>query len=160
MNDSRINLLGAGVVIAAGFAWAAGSLYSQRAPLPRSPLLSSGVQMIAGGALLLLTAAFTGEIARFSWTRVSGISVIALLYLIVFGAIVAFTAYSWLLRVVEPARAATYAYVNPVVAVILGWAVAHEPISWRMAIGAGVIVASVAMITKDEKRDGKRWQEG
>lgn len=147
ISGGEVDLFGAALVIGAAFAWAAGSIYSLRAPVHSSPLLASGMQMLAGGALLMFTSLLAGEWTSFDLSKVSAVSAGALLYLIVFGSIIAFTAYSWLLRVTTPARAATYAYVNPVVAVLLGWAMASEALSWRMLTGAGVIVAAVALIT-------------
>lgn len=141
--------VGAGVVIAAAFTWASGSLYSMRRPVQSSPVMAAGLQMIAGGALLLIVALLTGEFAKVDLRNASWASLGALAYLIVFGSIVAFTAYSWLLRKVAPARAATYAYVNPVVAVLLGWLVAGEPLTQRMVLAAVVIVGSVALITEN-----------
>lgn len=139
-------LIGASVVIAAAFAWAVGSIYSLQAKFPASPLLTAGMQMLVGGALLTLAGTFSGEWASLDSSRVSALSIGAFLYLIVFGSIVAFTAYSWLLRAVSPARASTYAYVNPAVAVLLGWALADEAISFRTLIAAAIIVASVMLI--------------
>lgn len=152
--------LGVIAVIAAAFSWALGSIYSLRAPFPESPFLTSGMQMLAGGALLSLLGLFSGEWARVDVGRASALSIGAFLYLIVFGSIIAFTAYSWLLRVATPARAATYAYVNPVVAVLLGWALAGESLTPRMLLGAGIIVASVALLTSEGRHDnGKTMEE-
>ncbi len=160
-NDGTGNgaLLGVGVVLAAAFSWASGSLYSLRAPLPESPLLTSGMQMLAGGALLTLAGTFSGEWALIDVSRISAVSIGAFLYLVFFGSIIAFTAYSWLLRVTTPARAATYAYVNPVVAVVLGWALAGEPLTARMLLGAGVIVASVVLLTSHAKHGDREMAE-
>jgi drug/metabolite transporter (DMT)-like permease len=97
--------------------------------------------------LLLLTALGAGDFGRLSLARASWISIAALVYLTLFGSLVAFTAYGWLLRNVTTARAATYAYVNPVVAVLLGWLFANEPLTLRVGLAAGVIVVSVALIT-------------
>jgi len=141
-----IDVFGAGAVVAAALAWAGGSLYSLHAPTPRSPALASGMYMLAGGAMMLLVGVITGEWARLYLASVSMRSMLALLYLIIFGSLIAFTAYSWLLRVVTPARAATYAYVNPVVAVLLGWAIAGEQVTSRMLLASAVIVASVMLI--------------
>lgn len=145
--------LGAGAVIGATLAWAAGSLYSLRADLPASAILSAGMQMIAGGAFLTIAATLTGEWSRLDLGSASTISVGAFLYLVVFGSIVAFTAYSWLLQNVSPAKASTYAYVNPVVAVALGWAIAGEAVTTRTLLATAVIVSSVALITL-HKQDG------
>lgn len=138
------------VVLSASVSWAIGSLYSVGAALPSSPLLGAGMQMIAGGALLSVAGTILGEWKTLNLSGVSAVSLAAFLYLIVFGALVAFTAYSWLLRVATPARASTYAYVNPLVAVILGWAVAGEALTSRMMLAAGVIVASVVLISSQK----------
>lgn len=152
-SSNEVDLLGAAAVIGAALAWAAGSLYSVRAPAPRSPLLASGMQMLAGGALVLTASVLAGEWQRFDVRDVSLRSFGALVYLLVFGSLVGFTAYSWLLRVASPARVATYAYVNPVVAVVLGWWLADEPLGARTLLAAAVIVASVVLITSYGKHD-------
>jgi drug/metabolite transporter (DMT)-like permease len=139
-------LLATFVVMGACVSWAVGSLYSVRAPLPASPLLSAGLQMLAGGALLGAAGTLSGEWKAFNFGAVSAVSAWAFLYLIVCGSLVAFTAYSWLLRVVTPARAATYAYVNPLVAVFLGWALAGEELTARTVLAAAIITASVVVI--------------
>jgi drug/metabolite transporter (DMT)-like permease len=144
---SGIDLAGAAVVLVASLSWAYGSLYGQRAKLPASPLLSTGLQMLCGGGLLLLAGVLTGEPAHFSPAAVSAKSLLALAYLIVFGAIVAFTAYVWLLKVAPPVLVSTYAYVNPLVAVFLGWGLAGEPISRGTLIAAAVILTGVALIS-------------
>ena len=153
--STTMSLLGAGAVIIATMSWAGGSVYSIHRPVQASAPLASGMQMLSGGACLLLLGLFTGEFSRLDLKQASWLSLGALLYLIVFGSIVAFTAYSYLLRNVSPARAATYAYVNPVVAVLLGWALANEPVTPRMVIAAAVIVASVVLITTYGKERGK-----
>jgi drug/metabolite transporter (DMT)-like permease len=147
VTGSSISLVGVVVVIFAAFAWAAGSVYSSRRPIKASTSMSSGMQMLAGGGLLLLLALVSGDFQRLSFASASWVSIGAFCYLIVFGSLVGFTAYSWLLRNVSPARAATYAYVNPVVAVLLGWLLAGEPITFRMLIAAAIIVCSVILIT-------------
>jgi drug/metabolite transporter (DMT)-like permease len=147
-----VNILGACVVMGAAFSWAAGSIYSLRAQRPRSPWLFSGMQMLAGGALLIIASAVTGEWSRFDASKISARSMVAFVYLILFGSVVAFTAYSWLLQAVAPARAATYAYVNPVVAVILGWALGGERLTLRTIVAAIVIVSAVALITSYGKK--------
>jgi drug/metabolite transporter (DMT)-like permease len=146
-SGGMMSLIGAGVVVASAMSWAGGSVYSIHRPVQTSAPLASGMQMLAGGTLLLLMGLFTGEFSGLDLKQASWLSLGALLYLTVFGSIVAFTAYSFLLRNVSPARAATYAYVNPVVAVLLGWAIASEPITLRTVIAAAVIVTSVVLIT-------------
>ena len=144
---SGIDPVGAAVLVLASLSWAWGSLYGQRAPFPDSPLAATGMQMLGGGALLMVASALTGEPARFALSEVSLRSALAVGYLIVFGAIVAFPAYVWLMRVAPPVLVSTYAYVNPVVAVLLGWAFANEPLTAATLISAAVILAGVALIT-------------
>jgi drug/metabolite transporter (DMT)-like permease len=144
-------LEGALVVLVAAIAWAAGSLYSRRAVLP-APLLATGMQMLTGGALLLLAGIVAGEPAGLDPTAFSTRSVLALAYLIVFGSLISYSAYVWLLRVTAPALASTYAYVNPVVAVILGWLLAGERMNARVVVASGVIVGGVALITTTRGR--------
>ena len=122
--STNIDLVAAAAVVLASLSWAWGSLYGQRAPLPESPLAATGMQMLGGGTLLAIVSTLTGEPARFALSEVSLKSALSVGYLTVFGAIVAFTAYVWLLRVAPPVLVSTYAYVNPVVAVLLGWAFA------------------------------------
>jgi drug/metabolite transporter (DMT)-like permease len=140
-------LFGMILVIAAGLCWATGSIYGVRAPASKSPILASGMQLLAGGSSLLLVGTLMGEWTGFEISVVSRNSWFALAYLLVFGSLIAFTAYSWLLKNARPAMVATYAYVNPVVAVILGWAIAGESFTGRTLLGAGVIVGSVVLIT-------------
>ncbi|HZF38622.1 MAG TPA: EamA family transporter, partial [Blastocatellia bacterium] len=140
-------------VIAAALCWATGSIYGVRAPAPKSPILASGMQMLAGGSALLLAGTLMGEWTGFELTRVSLNSCLALAYLLIFGSLIAFTAYSWLLKNSRPAMVATYAYVNPVIAVILGWAIAGESFTGRMLLGAGVIVGSVVLITSQNSEE-------
>jgi drug/metabolite transporter (DMT)-like permease len=108
------------------------------------------MEMLIGGALFFPLSAATGEWAKFSLAAVSLKSALALLYLIVFGAIVAFTAYVYLLKNTTPARASTYAYVNPVIAVLLGWAFGGEAVTGRVVLAAAAIIAAVAVITRQQ----------
>jgi len=149
---SRAQLGGVVLVLAAAFSWAAGSIYGLRAAVPQSAVLASGLQMLAGGSLLLVLGTLTGEWRGFDPGRVALASWLGWGYLVVFGSLVAFTAYSWLLKHAPPARVATYAYVNPVVAVLLGWAVAGETLTAQMLAGAAVIVGSVVLITTQQKK--------
>lgn len=147
VGSSTMSLIGAGFVILSTLSWATGSIYSNRRPIQATTSVASGMQMIAGGSLLLLFGTFAGDFKQLSIGRASWLSLGSLIYLTLFGSLVAFTAYSWLLRNVTPARAATYAYVNPVVAVLLGWLIASEPLTPRMLIAATIIVGSVVLIT-------------
>jgi len=142
-----LDLFGVAVVLFAALSWSAGSLYSRRARLPADPIQGIGMEMLVGGGLLLLAAVIRGEWGQVEMGSVSLRSGLSFLYLVVFGSMVAFTAYLWLLRHTTPARAATYAYINPVVAVLLGWALAGEPLTAQTLLSAAVIVAGVAVIT-------------
>ncbi len=151
--------LGVVAVLIASLSWAWGSLRGQRAALPDSPFLGTAMQMLGGGLLLLLASVLTGEPARVSLAAISARSLLSLAYLVVFGALIAFTAYVWLLRVASPVLVSTYAYVNPVVAVFLGWALAGEPITRGTLVAAAVILAGVALISsaqggKGEEKEG------
>ena len=147
-----IDPLGAGLVMLGSVSWAAGSIYSRGAKLPPSPFMATATEMLAGGFFLLIAATLRGEWAGMDAGAFSSESLLALAYLIVFGSLVGFTAYIWLLGVSTPSRVSTYAYVNPVVAVFLGWALAGEPITSRVLVAAAIIVAAVAVITTG-KRD-------
>ena len=147
INASSISLIAAVVILFAAFAWAAGSVYASRYPIKTSTSMASGMQMLGGGSLLFLFGLIVGDAQRLNLGAASWLSIGAFFYLLVFGSLVGFTAYSWLLRNVSPARAATYAYVNPVVAVLLGWWLVNEPLTLRMVIAAAIIIGSVALIT-------------
>jgi drug/metabolite transporter (DMT)-like permease len=138
--------VGAAVLLLASLGWAWGSLYGRRAPIPGSTLLTTGMQMLWGGAMLVAAGLLTGEPARLTLAAVSVKSLLALGYLVVAG-LVAFTCYAWLLSHASPVLASTHAYVNPVVAVLLGGAFAGEPLTAAMLGAAAVIVAGVALIT-------------
>jgi drug/metabolite transporter (DMT)-like permease len=127
--------------------WAAGSLYSRTAPHPDSPRVAAAMQLLAGGALLIVAGFLTGEGRRFDPAGVSLRSALSIAYLSLLGSVVAFTAYIWLLKVTTAARVSTYAYVNPVVALFLGWAFGAEPLTARTLIAALVIVVAVIVIT-------------
>jgi drug/metabolite transporter (DMT)-like permease len=157
-SGDRIDPFGAALVLLAALSWAAGSLVSRYAKLPASALLGTAMEMLAGGALLLLAGAIVGEWRDFAPEAVSARSVGALVYLIVFGSLVGFTAYIWLLRASTPALVSTYAYVNPVVAVFLGWALAGETLSPRTLVAAAVIILAVALITTHQTRAALRTQ--
>jgi drug/metabolite transporter (DMT)-like permease len=142
-----INPVGAAVILAGSVSWAAGTIYTKRVGKPRSALLGTGTQMVCGGVVLLGLAFALGEHTRFDPGNASVRSLAAVLYLTLIASVVAFTAYTWLIRVTTPARLGTYAYVNPVIAVFLGWAFAAEPLTVRTMIAAAIIVVAVAVIT-------------
>jgi drug/metabolite transporter (DMT)-like permease len=153
LGEHHVNLIGVAMLLLAALSWAVGSLYARRAPLPAAPLLGTGMEMIAGGVLLLLASGAKGEWVQVDLASVSLRSWLALAYLTLLGSIVAFTAYTWLLRVSTPARVATYAYVNPIVAVVLGWAVIGEALTRQTLLAAAVIVLAVVVITTGRARD-------
>ena len=139
--------LGIFILFLAPLGWAHGSIYSvQRAKLPHSPLTASGFQMLAGAAVTGIESLIAGEPAQFNPAAVSSESLIAVVYLILFGSMVAYTAYAWLLRNAPLSLVGTYAYVNPVVAVALGTVFLHEAISARTVFAAAVIIVAVAII--------------
>jgi drug/metabolite transporter (DMT)-like permease len=145
--DVTIRPLGAVVLTLACLWWSIGSVYSRHAPLPKSPLLTTAMEMLAGGAVLLIFGACAGEFGKLHLSQVSLKSAASLAYLTVFGSLIAFSAYVWLLQVSTPARVGTYAYVNPIVAVFLGWLLASEPLTARMLVAAAIIVMGVVIIT-------------
>lgn len=143
---SSVDPLGAMVLQLTAISWAAGALYWRQADLPASVVEATGLQMLAGGVLLLLAGALRGELSGFSLAAVTLRSWVAYIYLIVFGGIIGMTAFLWLMRVATPARASTYAYVNPVVAVVLGWAYAGETLTPRTLAAAAIVIAGVALV--------------
>jgi drug/metabolite transporter (DMT)-like permease len=153
VGGDRVDPFGAGLVLMGSLAWAAGSIYSRGAALPKSAFLATGMEMMWGGVWLVLAATVLGEWGSVDPAVFTTRSVLAFLYLVVFGSLIGFTAYIWLLGVTTPARVSTYAYVNPVVAVLLGWALLDEPLGARVLGAAAIIVAAVAVITM-----GKRAQ--
>jgi drug/metabolite transporter (DMT)-like permease len=141
-------LVGGLVVLGGSLSWAAGSVFARTARMPASPRMSTAVQMLTGGVLLFVAGAAAGEWAEFDPAAVSARSALALAYLIVFGAIVAYSAYIWLLGVTTAARVSTYAYVNPVVALFLGWWLAGEPLTTRTGIAAAIILSAVVALNR------------
>ena len=147
MSASHVDVFSGAIVVFGAFLWANGSLYSRSAKLPSSQLLTTAMEMIAGGLLLLVTSAVTGEWTRIRLDQVSLRSLFSWIYLIIFGALIAFTSYIWLLKVTTPARVSTYAYVNPIVAMFLGWTLANETLTHQNILAAIIILTSVIAIT-------------
>ncbi|HUQ82333.1 MAG TPA: EamA family transporter [Gemmatimonadaceae bacterium] len=143
---SGAHLLGVAALALAALTWSAGGLYSRRAALPASAARATGMQMLAGAVLSLLVGVSLGEHHELSLAAITPASLVAIGYLVVAGALVGFSAYLWLMRVSTPSRVATHAYVNPVVAVLLGWAVLGETFTARTAVAMGVIVVAVVLI--------------
>ena len=134
------------VLVAGSLCWAAGSILSRHLVLPRSPLIGTSIYLIAGGVMVFPLSLALGEGRNFDVRQISLRSGLSVLYLAMFGSILGFTAYTYLLRHVQPARVATYAYINPVIAVILGWLFLHEPITGRMVVAAAIILGAVVMV--------------
>jgi drug/metabolite transporter (DMT)-like permease len=134
-------------VLAASLFWAVGSVYGKTAVLPTSPLLTTGIEMLAGGAVQLVVAFMIGEFDRFSFAMLSARSVFAWVYLTIVGTL-AFVAYAWLLRVAPLPLVATYSYVNPLVAIILGHLLGKEVISARVLLATGLIVGSLGLVSR------------
>ena len=153
LGGERFSLTACVVLVGGTFCWASGSLYSRGSRMPASPVMATAVTLIGGGACLAALGLVAGELGRFDPSGVSTRSVVAVLYNFVFGSIVGFTAYLWLLRKTTIARVSTYAYVNPIVAVLLGWALAGEALTPRVFVAAAVIVAAVALIIRHGGED-------
>src|SRR6266568_3207366 len=145
-NDGRHPAIGMSILLVSSFIWSAGSLYSRTTKHAASPFLTAAQQMLCGGLLLLFAGVVTGETRRFHPNSMSILSVASFVYLVIIGAVVGYTAYIWLLRHCDPAKVATYAYVNPIVAVVLGAAFAGETLSRRALVAASLIIGSVAMV--------------
>src|SRR6516164_901228 len=155
-----IDTAGACALIVAAISWSLASALTRRLPLPAAKTMSSGAQMLSGGVLLMLTAALLGEFRGFHVDTVSRGAWLALAYLIVLGSIVAFTAYVWLLHYESPTRVGTYAYVNPVVAVLVGYFLGGEALGPRMIVGTVLVLVSVVVITTTpaKKSETDRWR--
>ncbi len=144
--SERVDPRGEAVLVVASFAWACGSLYSKHGGMPSSPMLGVAMQCFTGGVILLLAAWFTGEFHALHWAAISRRSWIALGYLIVFGSGIGLSAYIYILQNSTPARVGTYAFVNPVVALFLGWLIVGEAITLRTVLAAAVILTAVILV--------------
>ncbi len=143
----EVNPIGLAILIVASLSWSIGSLYSRRAALPANALLSTSMEMLMGGVLMMGAGLLLGQGGQIQLDHISFISIASLAYLVIFGSLIGFTAYVWLLKVTTPARVSTYAFVNPVVAVFLGWMLAGEELSPRILIAAAIIILAVMLIT-------------
>lgn len=151
--NGNVNFTGAVVLLFASLSWAAGSLYTKHAPRASGGLVGAATQMICGGLSLAVVGSLAGEFASFDPAHVSTRSLLGMLYLITFGSLVGFTAYVYLLNHTTAAKASTYAYVNPVVAVFLGWMIGHESVTLRTLAATAIILSGVAIITVARDRD-------
>jgi drug/metabolite transporter (DMT)-like permease len=149
--NGDVSLIGAVVLILGSLSWAIGSFWSRDAELPKSGLLTTGIEMLGGGVLLIIVGALSGELSHFDVHHISRASAVGLGYLITFGSLLGFTSYIWLLDKVSAAHLGTYAYVNPLVAVVLGWAIAGERLSIRTGVAAAIVICGVALITTARK---------
>lgn len=145
-----VSVAGLLLLVLAAASWATGSVLSGRIDLPADPLRSTGLQMLFGGAVMLVAGLAAGELGGVRWDAFSAESLGAFAYLVLVGSLIAFTAYVWLLQHAPVSQVATYAYVNPVIAVFLGWVVLGERVGVLTLVGAAVIVASVASIVRRE----------
>ena len=148
MGASDVQPLAALVLLFGSLSWSAATVFGKRVSVPPVPPLASAIQLFGGGLSLMIVSAIAGELGRVQPADFSLRAVLAVWYLIIFGSIIAFSAYSWLLRVASPTKISTYAYVNPIVAMFLGWAVAGEEMSVRVLVAAAVVLAGVALITR------------
>ena len=142
----QFDTFGITLLLIAPVLWSLGSIYARGADMPKSTLMSTGMQMLAGSVALFIVSVATGELNGFSFGQVSLRSWEGLLYLITFGSLVGFVAYGWLLHNAPVSLFSTYAYVNPVVAVFLGWLFAHEELNARIAVASVIIIGSVVFI--------------
>jgi drug/metabolite transporter (DMT)-like permease len=151
--SERVNPVGAAVLVIASLAWACGSLYSKHGGMPSSPMLGVAMQSFAGGVILLLVALFAGEFRALHLGAVSLRSWLALGYLVVFGSGIGFSAYIYILQKSTAARVATYAFVNPVIALFLGWLIAGETITLRTVMAAAIILTAVILVITAPHRE-------
>jgi drug/metabolite transporter (DMT)-like permease len=160
LGESPIDTAGACALIVAAMSWSVASALTRKLPLPAAKAMRSGAQMLAGGVLLTLSAALLGEFRGFHFEAVSRGAWFALAYLIVAGSIIAFTAYVWLIHHESPTRVGTYAYVNPVVAVVLGYFLGGETVGPRTMVGTVLVLVSVVVITTTpaKKRETIGWR--
>jgi drug/metabolite transporter (DMT)-like permease len=145
-----LSLLGLAAVLLGSLSWAAGVVISPKLKLPTDALARTAVPLVCGAVMLLATAGATGEFRALHWSAISTRSALGLAYLIVFGSIVAFTAYTWLLQRCPPTLVATHTYANPVVAVLLGWLLASEPLSLRLVFASIAILGAIVLIRRGE----------
>ncbi|MFN8530070.1 MAG: EamA family transporter [Anaerolineae bacterium] len=140
----------------AAIGWAIGSLYARKADLPDSSTMSTGTQLLTGGVMVLLLSVVTGDAAQFNLSAVTLRSALSVVHLTLFSSVIAFTAFTWLMRVVSPARAMTYAYINPVIAVFLGWLLAGETLDVGTLISAAIIISGVFLIVMEQGAPSRR----
>jgi drug/metabolite transporter (DMT)-like permease len=146
LNFENVNLLGSFGILLGASSWASGAIYSRVAKLPRSPLITGGLQLLFGGMLLIIMSFILGEWSDFNFSQVVVRSWLGLMYLVVFGSIITFSAYTWLLTVTSATRISTHTFINPIVAVLVGWAFGGEALTKGMLIAAVLIIISVYLV--------------
>jgi len=156
VSSKDTSLVGLVAVLVGSLSWAAGVVIAPKLKLPSDAIARTAVPLVCGAAMLLVTAGVTGEFHALDWSAVSVKSMLGLAYLIVFGSIVAFTAYTWLLQRCPPALVATHTYANPVVAVLLGWMFASEPLTMRVVLASVTILGAILLIRRGERASERR----
>jgi drug/metabolite transporter (DMT)-like permease len=144
-------LWGVMAVLVGSLSWAAGVVVSAKVKLPEDALARTAVPLVCGAPMLLIASGLTGELQATHWASISLRSVLGLVYLIVFGSVVAFTAYMWLLQQCPPTLVATHTYANPIIAVLLGWLIASEPLTMRVVIASVAILGAIVLIRRGER---------
>ncbi len=152
VGESKISVISALTCLAAPMFWSLGSLQSRKMDLPKNVFMSVAVQMFCGGVAFLLISLITGECRTIPWSKITLNSALAVLYLSIFGSIIALTTYMWLLKNAPASRVATYTYVNPIIAVFLGWMILSEMITIKILLGIAIIVAAVVLIVSQKPK--------
>jgi len=152
LGNQQLDSLSVLAILVGAVSWSAGSVYSRVAKLPKSPALSAGLELIVGGVLLIICGLLLGEGSQFHLHELTIRSLLGLMYLIIFGSIITFTAYIWLLSVAPATRVGTHAYINPVIAVFLGWAIAGESLSLQIFVATIIIVISVYLVLGPKRK--------
>lgn len=150
------NILASALIVVCTLSWGGGAVYSRVANVPKSPVLSSGMELIFGGTLVLITSIIIGEPSQFHLSQVTLKSFLGLIYLIIFGSVIAFSAYIWLLGHTSATRISTHTYVNPIIAVFLGWLLANEQITLALLIASTIIIISVYLVLYDQHLERKK----
>jgi drug/metabolite transporter (DMT)-like permease len=154
MSGPELPVAGILGLVVGSICWSGGSVFGKQLERPSSPLMGSALQMICGGAALTLVAVLRGEPASVRWGEVSSHSLMAWAYLVVFGSWMGFGSFVWLMEHVAAAKVATYAYVNPAIAVLLGWLLMNEPVTWRTVGAMAVILVGVAIVQWPRAKNG------
>ena len=154
VGEGNIDEIGTLILLVGSVSWSIGTLMTRWSTRPGSPLVFAALQMLAASAAMAIMSLVTGDWREFSWSGMSGLSTFSFWYLVIAGSIIGYTAYVYLLGVVSAAKASTYAYVNPIIAVVLGWLFANEPLGARTILAAAVILGGVAIITGSQSSPG------